>query len=602
MKMLTKTDRRASALVIAMLVVILIASFVGVAMYLTTGTLRQAGSSRDYSGLRSATEGALDFAYGVWAKTVNNYSAPATQAQLNAAFATVPAFNGYGYAPAAENGPLKISPVDSYGAPSASPSYTLINLPNYPGWTGKNYSYLASVRLTGTTNGGRTIKYGAKRSINYSVVPLFQATAFFEDDLELYKTAPMTIGGLVHTNGTAYVSSSSTSNPSLTFTGNLSYAGQYVSDTAPPLAYLWSGYSPNSAFPPEYPNGADTSVNQVDRMEPLGTDPASVLHPPKNEDGTLTGDNNPNDDSMRELIEPPVNTGAYPDPPQIADRRLYNKAGIRIHIAVTTVIKNGKTTTVYTPTVTTQNGTSLTNAQVNSINAALKQQTIYDRREGQNVDLTTLDLAAVRSTLNAAAGFNNIIYIDQTDANGNIATNNPQGIRLDNGNKLPDNGLTVASQNPVYIQGDYNTENQKTRGSAAVFADAVTILSNSWNDSHSSDSLSYRRASNTTVNTAIVAGFVPSGWTNFNSVPAYGYSGGLNNFPRFLEDWTNKTFTYTGSMIELFNSQIAIGEWDTGSIYVPPNRNWNFDSNFVANPPPGSLDAVTISRGSLARF
>ena len=131
---------------------------------------------------------------------------------------------------------------------------------------------------------------------------------------------------------------------------------------------------------------------------------------------------------------------------------------------------------------------------------------------------------------------------------------------LDNGSKLPDDGLTVASQNPVYIQGDYNTENQKTRGSAAVFADAVTILSNSWNDSHSSDSLSYRRAGNTTVNAAIVAGFVPSGWTNFNSVPAYGYSGGLNNFPRFLEDWTNKTFTYTGSMIELFNSQIAIGE------------------------------------------
>jgi hypothetical protein len=76
----------------------------------------------------------------------------------------------------------------------------------------------------------------------------------------------------------------------------------------------------------------------------------------------------------------------------------------------------------------------------------------------------------------------------------------------------------------------------------------------------------------------------------------------MNNFPRFLEDWSGKTFTYTGSMIELFTSQIATGEWDTGSIYVPPTRNWNFDSNFVDNPPPGSLDAVTISRGALARF
>ena len=268
MKILTKTDRSASALVIAMFVVFLIAVFVGVAMYLTTGTLRQADASRDYSGLRSATEGALDFAYGVWGKTVNSYYAPATQAQLNTALATVPAFNGYGYAPAAENGPLKISPVDSYGAPIASPAYTLINLPGYAGWIGKNYGYLASVRLTGTTNGGRTIKYGAKRSINYSVVPLFQATAFFEDNLELYRTAPMTIGGLVHTNSTAYVSSSSTSNPSLTFTGNVSYVKGYADDAAPPLAYLWSGYSTNSAFPPEYPNGADTSVH---RGEAYGT-------------------------------------------------------------------------------------------------------------------------------------------------------------------------------------------------------------------------------------------------------------------------------------------------------------------------------------------
>lgn len=55
-------------------------------------------------------------------------------------------------------------------------------------------------------------------------------------------------------------------------------------------------------------------------------------------------------------------------------------------------------------------------------------------------------------------------------------------------------------------------------------------------------------------------------------------------------------------MIELFTSGIATGEWDTGATYVPPIRNWNFDSNFVDNPPPGSLDAVSISRGPLVRF
>ena len=55
-------------------------------------------------------------------------------------------------------------------------------------------------------------------------------------------------------------------------------------------------------------------------------------------------------------------------------------------------------------------------------------------------------------------------------------------------------------------------------------------------------------------------------------------------------------------MIELFTSQVAIGEWDTGNIYIPPHRVWSFDDSFVDNPPPGSLTAVSIGRGSLVRF
>ena len=45
--------------------------------------------------------------------------------------------------------------------------------------------------------------------------------------------------------------------------------------------------------------------------------------------------------------------------------------------------------------------------------------------------------------------------------------------------------------------------------------------------------------------------------------PASGYySGGVENFPRFLEDWSGKTFTYYGSMLELYNSQQ--GYWALG--------------------------------------
>lgn len=600
-----------TALIVSMLVIFLVVVAIGVAMNLTTSTVRQTDASRDFSALRAAAEGALDYGYGVWTKRINSVYGPVSDTDLTASLGTTPVFPGLTY-----TSPLQLVGTDMYGRPMAGiPQKVRVNLPNYPGWIGLNTSYLASVKLSGQFPGGRTVQYGVKRSINYTVVPLFQSTAFFEDNLELYKTATMTIGGLVHTNSKAYVSSSrdagSAQGATLTFTGNLSHVTGYIDGRwtdsggqvrdAPPQAWLWSGYSANSSFPPSYPSGGiGSQLSQVSRIEPLGADAASLLHPPVDSNGNSTGDTNPNDDSFRELIEPPDTSGGYADPAGIAERRFYNKAGIRIHIDAQ---RNANGSYTYTPVITTQNGTSLTSAQRTALTSALSQQTIYDRREGQNIRVTTLDVGAVRTTLNAAAGFNSVIYIDQTDAvSGTVSSSDPHGIRLKNGSNLPTAGLTVASQNPVYIQGDYNTTNQSTRGSAAVLADAVTILSNAWVDSNSSGNLSARIAAPTTVNTAIVAGFLPSGWTNPNTGAQYGYSGGLNNFPRFLENWSATNFNYTGSMIELFTSQVNIGEWDTGSIYVPPVRVWNFDNNFTDSPPPGTLDAVTVGRGALARF
>jgi hypothetical protein len=590
---------QASALIITMLVIFVVTISIALAVTLTTSNVRQTDSSRDFSALRSATEGALDFGYGVWTKTINSYYAPVSNSRLTTALgATLPAFPGFSYV-----APLQLTGTDQYGTPyaaatsTATPPPTTINLDNYPGWVGATTSYLASVRMSGTFIGNRTVQYGAKRTINYTVVPLFQATAFFEDDLELFRPVAMTIGGLVHTNSKAYVASSSVG--VLNFSGHLSYAtaNGYLDDVDPPQANLWSGWVANGQLPPTYSNGGkDQQVSQVNRIEPLGTDSKTLLN---------TTDTNRNNDTMRELIEPPdtyvdpltqkiTATAPSADPQPIADRRLYNKAGIRIRVSGANY------------TVTTANGTTLTATQITALKSALTQQSVYDRREAKTVDITTLDISKARAKVSPtevgpleAANFNNILYIDDL---GSTSYTDPKAIRLINGSTLPADGLTVASQNSVYIQGDYNTTSAATRGSAAVFADAVTILSNVWKDQNAGSGLSSKKASNTIVNAAIVAGFLPSGWVDPKTGAQYGYSGGLNNFPRFLEDWTGKTFTYTGSMIELFTSQIATGEWDTGTIYQPPIRVWNFDSNFVSKPPPGSLDAVSIGRGPLVRF
>jgi hypothetical protein len=183
--------------------------------------------------------------------------------------------------------------------------------------------------------------------------------------------------------------------------------------------------------------------------------------------------------------------------------------------------------------------------------------------------------------------------------------------------------ITVATDKGMYIQGDFNTggasaadvpSNGTTSGanhtapgytekSTAVAADAVTILSNSWNDTNAASQLTSRVATNTTVNTGIVSGNVP---TNYNS--SGNPSGGVHNFPRFLELWYNLgtnqgiNFTYYGSMVELFQSKLFTGLWYTNNTYWPPNRIWNFDPLFQTKPPKGTLQATQFSRGRWERF
>jgi hypothetical protein len=155
------------------------------------------------------------------------------------------------------------------------------------------------------------------------------------------------------------------------------------------------------------------------------------------------------------------------------------------------------------------------------------------------------------------------------------------GVQLMNGSTLPDK-LTVVSEDPVYIQGDYNSVAKK---GAAVIADAVNLLSNAWNNSKTSGQLP--AASNTTYNVALVAG-------NLNTTVG-DYNGGLENLPRFHEDWSGKTCTITGSFVNTWYSQFATGSWNIGGDYYnPPARVWTYDTAFnsVANLPPFTPMAV----------
>jgi hypothetical protein len=149
--------------------------------------------------------------------------------------------------------------------------------------------------------------------------------------------------------------------------------------------------------------------------------------------------------------------------------------------------------------------------------------------------------------------------------------------------------VTVVSEDPVYIKGDFNTVNKK---GAAVICDAVNLLSNAWNDSKTAAS-GLPTASNTTYNLAFVTGNVPT--------PDGGgdYSGGFENLPRFHENWSGKTASIVGSFIKIFESQFARSPWVYGgNVYQAPIRNWTYDTalNDMANLPPFTPSAVYFQR------
>jgi PilX N-terminal len=152
-------------------------------------------------------------------------------------------------------------------------------------------------------------------------------------------------------------------------------------------------------------------------------------------------------------------------------------------------------------------------------------------------------------------------------------------------------GLAIASENPVYVQGNYNAPGGSFTtpyGATSIMADAVTLLSNSWNDVNSFSSTystAWRQASNTSFRVAIAAGKGisfqrPTGYTDYQD---FGTDGGVHNFLRFLEGWP-ATLNYKGSIVSLFYDRQAVGVYKDGSnntVYTPPTRAYNFDSDFL---------------------
>ncbi|MGC1619410.1 MAG: hypothetical protein WA765_13050 [Candidatus Acidiferrum sp.] len=160
-------------------------------------------------------------------------------------------------------------------------------------------------------------------------------------------------------------------------------------------------------------------------------------------------------------------------------------------------------------------------------------------------------------------------------------------------------GLAIATENPAYIEGDFNA-NSGGNGfndpniAVSVNADAVTLLSNNFNDVNSFafpyvTSSTQRDAVTSYYRAAVMAGKgvsfpQPTTCGTVACYADYGTDGGVHNFLRYLEDWSGQQLNYRGSIISMYYNRQAVGTYKDGlsnTVYQPPTRGYNFDTEFL---------------------
>jgi hypothetical protein len=397
-----------------------------------------------------------------------------------------------------------------------------------------------------------------KQEIQFASIPVFQFELFYASDLELTPSANWQITGRVHANGTIYCEPAQAS---LTFMEPVTAAGAILHRKNP--------LDPVVRTPGTIAYSAGSLAGVKSLLLPVGTN------------------NSP--DALHALLEVPPTSESTNS--ALSQQRYYNKADLIILVSDTSAVAMSGAYNHFATVIPWSNvGTSKTRTGTKTASKGFVNTSLsfYDAREGKTMSVTQVDLAAFAANyayLQSVLGRPvKVLYV------ADLRTAAASAVRLVNGQTLPAAGLTIATPNPLYVQGHFNapatalgTTNTTGTVPASLVCDAITCLSVSWSDANSTRTISSRVASDTTVNAAVLTGIVPTGG-------GY-YSGGADNAIRFLEDWTGKTLTFNGSLVVLFDSRLATGPWGTSTqVSTPPNRRYNFDPNFLESLklPPGT--------------
>jgi hypothetical protein len=438
-----------------------------------------------------------------------------------------------------------------------------------------NAKHLATPFPAGT---GHPVEAAVQQDFQLACIPVFQFMCFYTMNLEINPSPQMILTGKVHGNANIYAAPVT----GLEFKGDVGAVGHIYND--------------REKNDPQYGSTKVAPVYDAAKMES-----------PNVSSLTLPVGTNSGPTQVRQILDPPP-LGEDPQSP-MGQQRYYNKADLIMVTSASGVVSvESGAWNNFTPLVP--------DLGTNGFSFVSSTNSFDELREGKPTVTTEIDVAALNkwmtnsgaksgATLNSTAQFQlghqlNSVYVNDNRVKAGKLT----VVRVSNGAYLPPDGLTVATDRPLYVKGNYNapdltvgsTDTSKTKP-ASLIGDAITVLSTNWNDAKSFLGVA-RTATNTTVNAAFLAGIVET----TNSSGTLYYSGGLENFPRFLEDWGNgKTLTYNGSMVVLFPSRYATGFWGSG-VYTPPVRKWAFDMNFLNQKklPPCTPEVRKLLRGQWA--
>jgi Tfp pilus assembly protein PilX len=459
------------------------------------------------------------------------------------------------------------------------------------------------------------------------LIPLFQFAIFYDKDLEFSNTATLTVGGRVHTNADLYFNAGS-GGSTLTVDGLTTAVGQ-----------TYRGYKDQNAC------GGTVQVRAIGAGTPsINCSSARIILT-----NTLLNPWNGGIKQGVKKLNVPKPDAFTPTPGE----QYWDNAELRVvyNVATNQVQVRDASNNINVPATNTLT-TTCAGSATNTPNS------FYDRREGpiaggtsgKFITMLDINMGNLLSCINSNAGDLNVpdglanttdnglvLYFTVIGPNSNL-TPSGYGVRLRNGNNLSNTrGVTVVSDQPVYIEGDYNNFNNGAGWvPAAVMGDVINILSNNYKNAASRTGavvvtstsctngftakgqapLDCRPATSTTIRAAIVGATDSTGNAEGAAGRDKGISnGGVNNMMRYHEEWGFNgglqggaaTFTYQGSLVSLNTPLHMSGTWSLGgtnanpvgrSVYNPPIRNWTYDQRFntAVTLPPLTPRAVSLKQ------